>query len=62
LGSEYLLKELVREADVEWGRVFDKRPYFEADGCPPVPADPCTLESVRAALIQLLAELTAKRA
>jgi hypothetical protein len=26
LGCEYALKELVREADVEWGRVFDERP------------------------------------
>src|SRR5262245_2217305 len=62
LGSEYALKELVREADVEWGRVFDERPYFEGDGCPPSPADPYTLESVRAALIRLTAELTARKA
>ena len=62
LGCEYALKELVREADVEWGRVFDERPYFEGDGCPPAPADPYTLESVRAALIQLMAELTARKA
>jgi hypothetical protein len=61
LGCEYALKELVREADVEWGRVFDERPYFEGDGCPPAPADPYTLESVRAALIQLMAELTARK-
>jgi hypothetical protein len=62
LGCEYALKELVREADVEWGRVFDERPYFERDNCPPAPADPYTLESVRAALIQLMAELTARKA
>ena len=62
LGCEYALKELVREADVEWGRVFDERPYFEGDSCPPAPADPYTLESVRAALIQLMAELTARNA
>ena len=61
LGSEYALKELVREADVEWGRVFGERPCFEGDGCPPAPADPYTLESVRAALIQLMAELTARK-
>lgn len=53
LGSEYSLKELVREADVEWGRVFGERPCFEKDGCPPAPDDPYTFESVRAALIQL---------
>jgi hypothetical protein len=62
LGCEYALKELVREADVEWGRVFDERPYFEGDSGPPDPADPYTLESVRAALIQLMAELTARKA
>jgi hypothetical protein len=62
LGCGYALKELVREADVEWGRVFDERPYFEGDGSPPAPADPYTLESVRAALNQLMAELTARKA
>jgi hypothetical protein len=62
LSSEYLLKELVREADVEWGRVFDERPHFERDSCPPAPDDPYTLESVGAALIQLLAELTVRTA
>jgi hypothetical protein len=53
LASEYRLKELVREADVEWGRVFGERPYFERDGCPPAPDDPYTLESVRTALTRL---------
>jgi hypothetical protein len=61
LGSEYALKELVREADVEWGRVFDERPYFERDGCPPDAADPYTLESVRTALVRLIEELTADK-
>jgi hypothetical protein len=59
LDSEYCLKELVREADVEWGGVFGERPCFEKDGCPPAPDDPYTLESVRAALIQLAGGLTA---
>ena len=49
LGSEFGLKELVREADVEWGRVFGELPCFEKDGCPPAPDDPYTLESVRGA-------------
>ena len=62
LGSEYGLKELVREADVEWGRVFDERPCFEKDGCPPAPDDPYTLESVRAALTQLAGGLEMQRA
>ena len=53
LASEYGLQELVREADVEWGRVFDERPHFEKAGSPPVPGDPYTLESVRTALTRL---------
>ena len=62
LDSEYLLKELVREADVEWGREFGERPYFEKDGCPPHPDDPYTLESVRAALTRLARALAAGEA
>jgi hypothetical protein len=34
LDSGHLMKELVREADVEWGRVFGERPHFEKEGCP----------------------------
>ena len=58
LGSEYVLTELVRETDMEWGRTFDERPYFEKGGSPPAPNDPYTHESVRASLQQLLAGLT----
>jgi hypothetical protein len=59
LGSDYLLGELVREADVEWGQVFGERPHFERPGCPPDPDDPYTSESVRAALSRLLDGLAA---
>jgi hypothetical protein len=59
LDSEYGLKELVREADVEWGRVFGERPRFERDGCPPAPDDPYTHESVRTALARLAGGLSA---
>src|SRR5262249_49910526 len=62
LGSEYALKELVRQADVEWGRVFGERPHFEREGRPPDPDDPYTHESVRAALTQLADGLTAGEA
>ncbi len=54
LGSDYLLRELVREADVEWGRVFGERPHFERPGRPPDPDDPYTIESVRSALSRLI--------
>lgn len=57
LSSDYRLKELVREADVEWGRVFDERPTFEKEGCAPAADDPYTLDSVRATLGQLANEL-----
>ena len=59
LGSEYLLTELVREADVEWGRAFGERPHFEQEGRPPHSDDPYTAESVRIALSQLVEKLNA---
>ena len=57
LGSEYLLEELVRQADIEWGRIFGERPYFEKAGCPPDPDDPYTVDSVRTTLSRLLKQL-----
>ncbi len=53
LDSDYLLSELVRETDAEWGRVFGERPFFEKQDHPPHPADPYTLESVRSSLQSL---------
>lgn len=50
LESDYLLQELVRETDAEWGRIFDERPFFELPGRPPHPDDPYTIEGVRAKL------------
>jgi hypothetical protein len=58
LDSDYLLKELVREVDVEWGRTMGERPYFERDGSPRHPDDPYTIESVQKALCGLLAQLS----
>jgi hypothetical protein len=57
LNSDYLLKEVVREADVEWGRLMGERPYFEKEGSPHNPEDPYTVESVRNALSELLTQL-----
>src|SRR6516165_2330027 len=59
LDSDCLLKELVREADVEWGRVQGERPYFEREGSPPDPDDPYTFEAVRKALAGLIEQLGA---
>jgi hypothetical protein len=60
LDSDYLLKELVREADVEWGRVQGERPYFEREGSPPDPDDPYTFDSVRKTLAELIEQLGAR--
>jgi hypothetical protein len=57
LGSDYLLEELVRDVDVEWGRMMDERPFFERHDTSSDPNDPYTLESVRAEVTQLLAQL-----
>ena len=59
LDSDYPLKELVREADVEWGRVQGERPHFEKEGSPPDPDDPYSIESVRNALSDVLRQLAA---
>ena len=57
LDSDYLLTEVVREADIEWGRVMLERPHFEKEGLPPHPDDPYTIESVRITLSQLMEKL-----
>ena len=57
LGSDYLLRELVRAADAEWGRVVGELPFFEKEGCPAHPDDPYTLDSVRKTLSGLLEQL-----
>ncbi len=59
LDSDYRLHELVREADVEWGRVNGERPHFEVEGSPPDPDDPYTFESVRKTLAGLIEQLGA---
>jgi hypothetical protein len=57
LSSDNLLKEIVRDADVEWGRLMGERPHFEKEGCARNPDDPYTVESVRKALSELLTQL-----
>jgi hypothetical protein len=59
LDSDYLLKELVRDADIEWGHVMGERPHFEKEGFSRDLDDPYTIESVRNALIELLKQLAA---
>jgi hypothetical protein len=59
LDSDYLLEELVRDADIEWGRVMGERPYLEKKGASRHPDDPYTVDSVRNALSGLLKQLAA---
>jgi hypothetical protein len=58
LDSDYLVKELAREADVGWGRAQGERPFFEKEGTPPHLNDPYTVESVRSILTGLVKQLT----
>ncbi len=59
LDSEHLLKEFVRNVDIEWGRIMGERPYFEQEGSPRHSDDPYTIESVRNTLSELLIQLAA---
>jgi len=54
-----LVAELVREADVEWGRRFDERPRFERSGEEPTPDDPYTVAGVSELLEALRSRLDA---
>ena len=61
LDSEGRLQEIVREADVEWGRAMDERPHFDRDGVAPHPEDPYTVESVRTILGDVLKKLPGEK-
>ncbi len=47
LTQKGLFYEMVREADVKWGQMYQERPYFQKPGDPPHPDDEYTHESVR---------------
>jgi hypothetical protein len=55
------LEELVRDADIEWGRLMRERPYFEREGAPRHPDDPYTVESVRTVLSALVKDLAVEQ-
>jgi hypothetical protein len=57
LASDALLKELVRQADVEWGRRMDERPHLEREDSAQHPEDPYTARSVRQTLDDVLTQL-----
>ncbi|MGB3310754.1 MAG: hypothetical protein WBG32_05545 [Nodosilinea sp.] len=50
LRSPETFYELVRQADVTWGQIYDSRPHFQQPGQPPHPDDEYTHESVRETL------------
>lgn len=60
LASDYRLKELVREADVEWGRRMGERPHFDREGTSTDPGDPYTADSVHSVLGEILQRLAAE--
>jgi hypothetical protein len=57
LATDGLLADLVRQADVEWGRMMDERPHFERAGCPPHAEDPYTVHNVHRSLSAALRQL-----
>jgi hypothetical protein len=59
LAADNRLADIVREADVEWGRAMGERPYFERERTAPHADDPYTLESVRSIVREALERLPA---
>jgi len=57
LASDTRLRELVRQADAEWGWRMDERPHFDRADSAPHPEDPYTVHSVRQTLSNVLARL-----
>jgi len=57
LRSPQTFYELVRQADVVWGQIYDSQPHFQQPDQPPHPDDEYTHESVRVTLEQCLYRL-----
>lgn len=57
LASHHRMQEIVREADIEWGRRMDERPFFDREDVPANPDDPYTLLSIRTLLEEVLERL-----
>jgi hypothetical protein len=62
LKSPDTLYELVRQADAQWGEMYDERPYFQQPGQAAHPDDEYTHDSVRQALVDCLNTLSADHA
>ena len=48
------LYDFVKQVDVQWGRFFGERPYFQQPGHAPHPDDEYTHESVHQQLVELM--------
>lgn len=55
LVNEEALADFTRRVDAGWGRLYAERPHFQAVGQRAAHGDPYTHDSVRAALMQLVA-------
>lgn len=53
LQNQQLFYEIVREADLKWGQMYEERPYFQKPGDPAHPEDEYSHESVREKLSDL---------
>ncbi|AFZ45071.1 hypothetical protein PCC7418_2942 [Halothece sp. PCC 7418] len=53
LQNQELFYEMVRQADLKWGQMYEERPYFQKPGDPPHPEDEYSHESVREKLAEL---------
>lgn len=58
LTQKGLFYEIVREADLKWGQMYQERPYFQKPGDPPHPEDEYTHESVKEKLSLLREKIT----
>lgn len=58
LNNQGLFYEIVRQADLKWGQMYEERPYFQKPGQPAHPDDEYSHQSVREKLSQLRQKLS----
>ena len=58
LNNQELFYEMVRQADIKWGQMYQERPYFQKPGQPPHPDDEYSHESVKEKLLSLQQKLS----
>jgi len=57
LNNQGLFYEIVRQADLKWGQMYEERPHFQKPGQPAHPDDEYSHQSVREKLSQLRQKL-----